>query len=116
MLQALTKSIRDPLWAVDRIGLKLLPERGYARLRFGTAGQCRQRLQSAVEPDRAPLFVFPPPSVAWGYLFQRPQQMARALAAGMYRTDRRGRTVASSLISRSCQIPTAPRKRVQEEP
>lgn len=30
--------------------------------------------------EKRPIFIFPPPNCPWGYLFQRPQQIARALA------------------------------------
>ena len=80
VLGRLARPVRQPLWALDRIGKLVLPNEAYARIRFGSSGSCRARLRRAIEPVRPPIFVFPPPSVAWGYLFQRPQQMAVALA------------------------------------
>jgi len=80
MLELVAKSVGQPLWAMDRIGKLMLPGEAYARLRFGSEESCVERLRRAVEPVSPPLFFFPPPSVAWGYLFQRPQQMAVALS------------------------------------
>jgi len=80
MFELIAKSVEQPFWAMDRLGKLMLPREAYARLRFGSAESCVDRLRRAIEPVGLPLFVFPPPSVAWGYLFQRPQQMAVALA------------------------------------
>ena len=38
-----------------------------------------QTLAAAVAGETSPVFLFPRPSVPWGYMFQRPQQMARSL-------------------------------------
>jgi len=50
-------------------------------MRFGSLDECSRRLADAVSKRPGPIFVFPAQTVAWGYLFQRPQQMARALAS-----------------------------------
>jgi len=59
---------------------RILSEDRYARWRgYGSPADCERQLAEILGPDSNPVFVFPPPSVAWGYLFQRPQQLARAL-------------------------------------
>jgi len=41
---------------------------------------CAERLRKAVGWQEGPVWVFPLPSVPWGYMFQRPHQMARAIS------------------------------------
>lgn len=77
----MNRLIRHPLRTVDRLLLRVLPREAYARLAgYGPLSRCEAQLAAAIAEGSSPVFVFPPPSVAWGYLFQRPQQLARALA------------------------------------
>jgi glycosyltransferase involved in cell wall biosynthesis len=78
--QGILRGLRQPSWGLDRVLYRLLPRRSYAQWRFGSPDRCAAMLQSATRDARGPVFVFPAPSVAWGYLLQRPQQLALALA------------------------------------
>jgi hypothetical protein len=50
------------------------------------AGYQRNGLVAALGSDVGPVFCFPLPSVPWGYMFQRPQQLARTLVRLGYKT------------------------------
>lgn len=64
----------------DRVLSHILSEDRYATWRgYGRLADCERQLAAVLGSDPTPVFVFPTPSVAWGYLFQRPQQLARAL-------------------------------------
>jgi len=73
-------ALRHPLWASDRLLRRAVSSWQYLTRNCGSPERCAQRLRQAVGETGDTLFVFPVPSVAWGYLLQRPQQMARALS------------------------------------
>lgn len=73
------RAVQEPRWALRRIYAKTVTRPMFASLRYGSASAVASQMCRAVEDRSGPVFVFPAPSVAWGYLFQRPQQLARAL-------------------------------------
>jgi len=49
-------------------------------LNFPSPSHMQQQVKQIIETYQGDIFVFPLPSCPWGYMFQRPQQIARALA------------------------------------
>ncbi|MFJ8102256.1 glycosyltransferase [Lysinibacillus sp. NPDC096212] len=49
-------------------------------LRFPKESVLKKQILDALEGNEGKIFIFPAPSCPWGYMFQRPQQIARALA------------------------------------
>lgn len=54
-------------------------------LKFPNENIIRQQIEDFLEGYEGKIFVFPSPSCPWGYMFQRPQQLARALAKEGYK-------------------------------
>jgi glycosyltransferase involved in cell wall biosynthesis len=78
----------------------------------GSAEACARRLRETVGETGGPVFVFPTPSVAWGYLLQRPQQLARALSklghTVLYGADVRFGGVPDRLVRGVRRLPEGP--------
>lgn len=53
-------------------------------LKFPNESIIMQQIEDILEGYEGKIFVFPSPSCPWGYMFQRPQQLARALAKEGY--------------------------------
>ncbi|WP_431811498.1 glycosyltransferase [Lysinibacillus sp. FW12] len=49
-------------------------------LRFPKESDLKKQILNVIEGNKGKIFIFPSPSCPWGYMFQRPQQIARALA------------------------------------
>jgi hypothetical protein len=73
-------ALRHPRWAEDRLLRRAVSIWQDLTRSCGSAERCARGLREIVGETGGPVFVFPTPSVAWGYLVQRPQQLARALS------------------------------------
>ncbi|WP_107839186.1 glycosyltransferase [Metasolibacillus meyeri] len=51
-----------------------------ALLRFPASSKIKDEILLTLDNHKGKIFIFPSPSCPWGYMFQRPQQLARALA------------------------------------
>ncbi|GLC87887.1 glycosyltransferase [Lysinibacillus piscis] len=49
-------------------------------LKFPKSAQIKDEILLTLDGHERKIFIFPSPSCPWGYMFQRPQQLARALA------------------------------------
>jgi len=79
VLTRLSRCVREPRWALRRVAGKARYTTQWTRLRVGGSARALYAVRRSIPEDADLVFVFPSPSVPWGYLFQRPQQLARAL-------------------------------------
>lgn len=75
----LRRAIREPRWAIDKAARLVVPRGLHAAARYGPVEHCRARALALIGDGTGPVVVFPAPGLPWGFMTQRPQQLARAL-------------------------------------
>lgn len=75
----LRRAIREPRWAIDKAARLVVPRSIHAAARYGPVDRCRAAALELVSGGDGPIVVFPAPGLPWGFMTQRPQQLARAL-------------------------------------
>ncbi|WP_134683464.1 glycosyltransferase [Brevibacillus migulae] len=85
MIKKIYKSVKTPKTLIRKL-LNRLPQ-GFIKntfIPFPKEEEIIKELEDIFQKGSAKIFIFPLPTCPWGYMFQRPQQIARALAEKGY--------------------------------